>query len=151
MNNIWLALLDGLTFLTSRVLTATEPAHYVELKTADKKTSVSLREHSGSVEIWMGTHRIQAICINTEKNCYENTYSSGIWRLVVWYIGTKVSEEPATFIFRIKEYIYPEDRVIKFLRNVGSYLLNDMASYPRCSNLNFILGAGWEPDTAFTL
>jgi hypothetical protein len=93
----------------------------------------------------MITLRIQATYVNIVKTCSENTYtySSGIWHPVVFYIGTKKSDEPAAFIFRINEYIYPEDRGVKFFQNVGSYLPNDMASHAKYCKINFILGAGW--------
>jgi hypothetical protein len=54
-------------------------------------------------------------------------------------------------MFKIKEYIYSEDGSIKFLRNVGSYLLNGMALLLRNYNLNLILRVGCETAIVSTL
>jgi hypothetical protein len=70
--------------------------------------------------------------------------SSGMWRRVIWYIFTDVSEERAIFSFRTKQYRLEENRTFLrivgiyqttrrhsiLLRNVRKYLSDYMASHP---------------------
>lgn len=46
------------------------------------------------------------------------------WHHVVLYVGSIVSQEPASSSF------HPEDRGNSFLQNIGTHLPGYMASYP---------------------
>jgi hypothetical protein len=80
---------------------------------------------SNKRQYWWVTFLFKDFWLSEKESLY-----SGMWCRAIWYIGTNVSEKPATSVFKVDPF-YPEDGGSRFLRNRCTYLSNYMAAHDK--------------------